>query len=252
MSKANAIFILDGINIIIQCTKEEKMKNICQRYSTKIQKNINSLIFMYGGNKLNLESNFYSIANSIDKGNNEVKILVYKIDNNNECLCPKCGEKIILNKEKIDDIILSNNNIKEAINGVKIMLDNINNVFNKINEDIKQQNIMLKQIEHVKKLRDDIYNMLIQKNNIPVNQIPKVINDIRGASLNLPQRAPIQLKKYKSYISEYEKKKGRTIEDSDINELEIYFQKNAIRNYAGTADIKETLKYLKYKYIPDK
>ena len=142
MSKANAIFIFDG-NKIIQYTKEEKIKNICERYSTKIQKDINSLIFIYGGNQLNLESNFNSISNSIDKGNNEIKILVYKIENNNtnECLCPKCGAKIILNKDKIDDFILFNNNIKEAINGIKIMLDNINNAFNKINEDILNNKI---------------------------------------------------------------------------------------------------------------
>ena len=48
MSEALVKFNLEGINMTIQCTKEEKMNNICQRYITKVQRNINSLLFLYG------------------------------------------------------------------------------------------------------------------------------------------------------------------------------------------------------------
>ena len=34
MAEANAIFTLDGIEVTIQCSKEEKMKDICQRFAT--------------------------------------------------------------------------------------------------------------------------------------------------------------------------------------------------------------------------
>ena len=38
MSEATAIFTLDCIDIQIQCKREEKMKDICQRFATKIEK----------------------------------------------------------------------------------------------------------------------------------------------------------------------------------------------------------------------
>ena len=47
MSEANVTFSLDGVNLTIKCTTEDKMKNICEKYSTKITKNIDSLLFLY-------------------------------------------------------------------------------------------------------------------------------------------------------------------------------------------------------------
>ena len=103
MSEANTIFNFEGREVIIQCSKNEKMKDICQRYANKINININSLIFLYGGNQLNFNLNFNEQANIIDKEKNEMKVLVYK-NENNEYICPKCGEKIKLNTEEIDII----------------------------------------------------------------------------------------------------------------------------------------------------
>ena len=54
MSEANVIFSLDGIDLTIKCTIEDKMKDISQKYSTKINKNIDSLLFYMKENKLNL------------------------------------------------------------------------------------------------------------------------------------------------------------------------------------------------------
>ena len=59
---------------------------------------------------------------------------------------PKCGEKIKLNTEKIYDIILSNNNIKDNIVGIKTQ---INNIINSKNSSIKLINIQLKNINIV-------------------------------------------------------------------------------------------------------
>ena len=120
MLKVN--FVFGGIEIIIQCKKDEKMKDICQRYVNKIEKNINSLIFLYGGKQLNFNLSFSEQANSIDKERNEMKVLVYK-NEDDEYICPKCGEKIKLNIK--DDILSSINNIKGVINGIKINIDNI-------------------------------------------------------------------------------------------------------------------------------
>ena len=82
MSKV--IFIFGGIEVIIQCTKDEKMKEICQRYVNKIEKNLNSLIFLYGGKQLNFNLSFKEQANGLDKERNEMKVLVYKNEDKNE------------------------------------------------------------------------------------------------------------------------------------------------------------------------
>ena len=52
MSEANVLFTLDGVNLMIKCKTEDKIKDICKSYSTKIDKNMNSLLFLYKGNKI--------------------------------------------------------------------------------------------------------------------------------------------------------------------------------------------------------
>ena len=82
MTQAKVIFNFKGIDVTIQCLANEKMKVICQRYSNKIGKSINELIFLYGGNQLNYNINFKKHANVIDRERNIMKILVYKNVNN--------------------------------------------------------------------------------------------------------------------------------------------------------------------------
>ena len=97
MSKAKTIFIFNGANLTIQCTTNDKMRDICQNFSTKINKDMNSFVFLYGGNLVNLELSFNSQASKIDRENKEMKILVY--NNEDEIfICPKCGEIIKLNR----------------------------------------------------------------------------------------------------------------------------------------------------------
>jgi hypothetical protein len=97
MSKAKTIFIFNGANLTIQCTTNDKMRDICQNFSTKINKVMNSFIFLYGGNLVNLELSFNSQERKIDRENKEMRILVY--NNEDEIfICPKCGEIIKLNR----------------------------------------------------------------------------------------------------------------------------------------------------------
>ena len=120
MLEANVIFTLDGVDISIKCSKEEKMKDICQRFANKVEKNINSLIFLYGGKRLDFFVSFEDLV----RDENEMKLLVYT-NENDEFMCPKCGEKIKFNKEKIDDIILSINNLKETIDSAKSIIKSV-------------------------------------------------------------------------------------------------------------------------------
>ena len=85
MSKV--IFLFEGKEVIIQCKKDDKMKDICQRYAKEIDRNINSLMFLYEGKRINFNLNFNEQVNIIDKEKKEMKILVYKNeDNKNICL----------------------------------------------------------------------------------------------------------------------------------------------------------------------
>ena len=89
---AEIVFIYDGQNIIVQCDINQKMKDICINLSNKINTDINSLTFLYGGGILNLEKKLNEITKE-----NKITILVYK---NEEEVCPKCGR--ILNNKKLE------------------------------------------------------------------------------------------------------------------------------------------------------
>ena len=81
MAESKIIFTLDGVNLIIQCSPEDKIKDICQKYATKVGSNVNSLTFLYGGNQMNMELKFNEQANLIDRNNKEMRVLVYKNEN---------------------------------------------------------------------------------------------------------------------------------------------------------------------------
>ena len=196
MSNANAAFTFEGHNVTIQCSQNERMRIICQRYATKIGINLNSLLFLYGGNQLNLDLSFNEHANSIDKKNNVMNILVYK-NESNDFACPKCGEKIKLNVEKFNNIILSNDKIKEAIKGIIFQIDNlINNrtiSISNINIQLKNMNIILNTIkEDIKKNNTKFKNLLNDFVNInnsfkKVSAKPANIEPNKNVKLNQNQ-----------------------------------------------------------------
>lgn len=67
---STVIFIFDGVDTKIQCLKDDKMKNIFQKFSSKIHINIKTLLFLYNGDIINFELSFQNQANSFDKINN--------------------------------------------------------------------------------------------------------------------------------------------------------------------------------------
>ena len=177
-SEAKIIFNYEGKDITIQCSIEDKMKDICQKYVTKIESNINSLLFLYGGNQINMELKFKEQANLMDINRNEMKVLVYK-NENDDITCPYCNKKIKL--EKIDDIILSNNNIKDYINGIKLNIDNIIKLSNNNNISIQLKNInfLLNAInEDINKNNTKLKNLLKENNEIINNNLNQIVGTI--------------------------------------------------------------------------
>ncbi len=142
-------FIYNGKDTLIQCTENEKFNNICQSYSTKIERNINKLIFIYGGATLNKDLLLKEAINKTDKEKLKMNVLVSDVDSttqnerlikSKDIICPNCGElcqlnfnnfKIVLNncKNKHENILsLYEFENTQNINENKIKCDKCNNI----------------------------------------------------------------------------------------------------------------------------
>ena len=94
------IFSFQNQTTIIQCKQEDSMKDICIKFANKIMRNVNELIFMYGGEKINLNSKFMEVSSEEDKKSGKMKIIADLKENikkfepiiSNEIICPKCKE----------------------------------------------------------------------------------------------------------------------------------------------------------------
>ena len=86
MSELNLIFSFTNNNLIIKCSKHDKMKDICEQYSTKLNHDLNSLLFIYERYQLNLNLPIQDQINSIDDKNNLMKIFVYKNNTNKKLI----------------------------------------------------------------------------------------------------------------------------------------------------------------------
>ena len=165
---ASVIFTYEGLPLKVQCLKEDKMKDICNKYISKININMNSLYFLYGGNQINLELTFNQQANSIDKERNEMNILVYRKEEE-RLKCSKCGE--IINLDIFDNIIKNNQN--DLLKGLKSQLENIINLC-----DINEIKI---QIKIIKIVLDNI----IKENEKNINNIKNIINNYNKKKENI-------------------------------------------------------------------
>ena len=120
MSEATVVFTLEGTDLTMQCSSEEKMRDICQKYATKIDKNMGSLLFLYEGNKVNFDLTFREQAGSSDGNKNEIKIMVRKFelkDITSEFFLLKLFSNI---KEKIKLKLINYNKKLQKINDITL------------------------------------------------------------------------------------------------------------------------------------
>ena len=123
-------------------------------------------MYLYNGGRVNMDLTFEQQANHLDRENNQMKILVYKTESNG-IKCPYCGIQIKLG-EDLDDIIKAYNNLKETINGVKLMLESIikTSVNNPMNAQLKIINMTLNTMnEDIKKNNDKLEKIFNDNNN---------------------------------------------------------------------------------------
>ena len=167
---AKVIFSFDGKETHIQCLKGDKMKDICNKFSSKINVNINMLYFLYNGNQINLELTFEEQANSFDNNRNQMNILTFRHENNG-LKCPKCGENISL--PILDNILKYNKNQKDILIEIKNQIENIINM-NNVNDIIRKiklmkiilDNLITENEKNQKEIENILNNSIISNNNI--------------------------------------------------------------------------------------
>ena len=176
MANPTVTFNLEQTEITVQCLKTETMRTIIQRFETKIQQSADSYMYLYSGNQVNLDLTFEQQANHLDRESNQMKILVYKTESNG-FKCPYCAKKIKLG-EDLNDIIRAYNNLKETINGIKSMLENIikTSVNNPINNQLKVINISLDKINEDIKKNNEKLEKILNNNNTNEQKAEKTSN----------------------------------------------------------------------------
>ena len=149
---AKVEFLYDGQKIDIYCNENDKLDKIILKFSQKVQKNKDDLCFLYGGQVVNTNSTFISLANNFDKKRKIISIIA--TDN----YAGKDSNLIMENKvlkEKLTNAIKKKEEKKTEIQELKYKLamtksesvNQINNLMNTIekkDEEIKQLNMKLK------------------------------------------------------------------------------------------------------------
>ena len=70
----NAVFNYKDNKITIQCNSDDKMINVCKKFCTKIDVDVNSKIYIYNGNLLNLEDTYGQQIQNSNNPNEEIKV----------------------------------------------------------------------------------------------------------------------------------------------------------------------------------
>ena len=103
---AEVEFSYKGNSYIIQSNINEKMIKICEKLTSKINKDINTIYFLYNGDKIKQELTFIEQANDIDKNRKKMNIFVNDLNTKSlisssikskEIICPKCFENCRIN-----------------------------------------------------------------------------------------------------------------------------------------------------------
>ena len=71
---AEALFIYEGLQIIIQCNIEDKMKDIINKFKNKIKEENNNLYYIYNGDKINEELKLNKIIKNENEKNKYISL----------------------------------------------------------------------------------------------------------------------------------------------------------------------------------
>ena len=134
--KITLIFSFDGKEINIESKRDKYMKDIIEQYLITIKKDHKNCFFLYKGNMVKEELKIEEINNE----DNELKILVYEIEDYDKCeeklkdskyiICPSCKELSLIN---INNYKINIFNCKNKHSFSNLLLSDLND-FQKIDE----------------------------------------------------------------------------------------------------------------------
>jgi hypothetical protein len=163
------IFLFNNKKTIIKCEKNELMIVICKKFSKEINEDINTLSFLYEEKQINFYLSLKEIINGNDvhklknivinayKGKNEKGNNNSISTNNNNIICPKCGEISLVN---IKDYKISFYQCKNGHILSNIPFDEYN-LTQKFHES-SNNNI---QSNNICEIHNQIYNSFCEKSN---------------------------------------------------------------------------------------
>ena len=126
MENVQVVFIYNSLKEIIQCKFNDIMEDICNKFASKIKKNIKNFIFLHNGNVINKNNTFGEQANNEEKKDCIMTILV------NENVEDSNKKKIKISKEVIchckEDAIMRIEDYKISLFGCKNCHEK-NNIF---------------------------------------------------------------------------------------------------------------------------
>ena len=138
-------FSFEGEETVIQCSKDDYLKDIINKFILKSNINEDEVFFLYGGNNINMDLSFFEQANKIDKERNQMNIIVFAkeepikegLTKSKDIICPKCKQNCLINikdykvklydcknKHEIDEISLNEFDSKQKINENEIICKN--------------------------------------------------------------------------------------------------------------------------------
>ena len=102
---AEAIFNYEGLNTIIQCKMDDKIKDIIKNFLIKIKGEENNYFYLYNSTSINKELTFKELANDFDENRRKMNILVTKNDKaqnemksiiSKDLICSECKQNILI------------------------------------------------------------------------------------------------------------------------------------------------------------
>ena len=118
------LFYLNGSNIMIQCSEDDKMIDICQRFGNLFCKKYDSFLYIHQGKRINLDLNYYKLAKFEEKKLNRMVIFTISKEEN-DYFEIDCWKKNEINKIKNNNILSSYfTGIKYGLNKKKTKLKN--------------------------------------------------------------------------------------------------------------------------------
>ena len=240
MAKVN--FTYEGMKTVIQCSKADKMRTICSKFGTKMDVDINSLIFIYNGSLINLELTFNEQANSTDKNRLEMNVIANKNENETDIKCPKCNHIIKIESIKsLNELIKYNKNINFSLNELKKQIESINS------NDIEE-------LENKIGIMNYLINNIIKENEKTKTGIQNLVNTNGNINNNLGLKSDEKTKQLENdlalrskRIKQLEEELQNCLSKSKLNEIQSKKQ-NKYEMFENNYK-KEYIKYDKFIYL---